>query len=120
MKDQIFLEKLFSAEALAAGNNTESGIVHFYKNGEKAGRIGNLALWLKVTGTGTVKVEALVNGDDDDASSDWHTLTTAIIETATGVSLTAFEVPICTKMKLKVTEDGGVNPVTFDLNVVSR
>lgn len=116
MKDPIFINKLIDEDIeIAASGTLDTDVMHFAKNTDKAGRLGSLSLFLVLTGTGTLKVEAKTNGDDVDASTDYATKTPEIITTAgAGTHHVAFSIPLSSKAKLALTEDGGANAITVN------
>lgn len=126
MKDQIFKERLLEEEAITVGQVITSDPIIFGENPHKAGRHGNLSAWVNISaGAGTIKLEALCSCNEVDYVAVPVVLTsgsaTEIIATqGLGQALVGFAIPLCTHLKIRLTEDGGGTLTVKELYIMSR
>lgn len=129
MKDPIYKIEIFKDETIAASGtleNTTAPIVFGPRNanetendkGASVGRLGSLALWLKLSGTGTLKAQAKCSGND---GVDYIIKEDIKVGMVAGEYLEPFAVPLCTHMTILLTETGGANSVVVEeCNLISR
>lgn len=104
------VEKIFNAVTVLAGGYAESEIFDFRMVPE-----GYFGLQWSVGGDGIcdINIYSSINGADfinvSDAIATGQTKTTG----DGGKNLVSFESEVCTMAKVRVTETGGVNPITI-------
>lgn len=102
------VEEIFTAEAVVAGATVYSRIFDIKK------LAGNASLQITLTGTGTGQFEWIGSNDEDaliaafikvNAATDIVTAFTA------GSAIYSFNISLVSRMAIRVTETGGVNPI---------
>lgn len=110
---EIKIEKLFDAVTVAASGSTASPIMEF-QNGFTPD--GFFSFQIIVTGSGTVKLQALVSNGDDVwilLSPDVaYGLVAAGGTEANGKYFWTYAVPLCARLKFRLVETGAVSSAT--------
>jgi hypothetical protein len=115
------VKKVFSSTATAAGGTSTSSSIHLGSDADK----GHFSLQITATGDGTAKIEALTSNDGstfviplDSSGVRLPAIITGFTKTggpgSDGKDIFQFTLPIARYLKLKITETGAANSITFD------
>ncbi len=103
--------KLFDGEALAAGGSADSVAVDLRDIAQNRA----FSVFYTVAGSGTVKLEYLVSAEKDGAYVEPSGASDIGATLAAGSDVLGFSPELAPFLKIRATEDGGLNPATLTL-----
>lgn len=114
--------KVFNAQTVAASGNATSAAINFgaldLMGGVGLTSKGTMSVQFTITGSGTVKAEALCSNDGTTYVIP-EGATTIITGKTAGTYITTLSVPFCSSMKIKITETGGASSAAVTATFVA-